>query len=465
MTVTARKHALQNRILPKVRHLAGLYILELAVILSWTFLLATVFNFISGSWFILLPLSYFISVIMLAWLERSRTNTRGQCPLEAFGLAEISLNGSRPSEWQTLRRLLMTPPLLLILCIGLIPAPQTGKTILQMISGTRIVPLDANMDPRPDKEIFGWRRKALMKIVSYTMLSLMVAAVIILVPPELSRGGAGGRIDSIRSLPSNERELLASYLEMKAMYPDSLEFHVRLASLYYRNNMEEDLWIELEQIRRLDPDHSILMLEEDLSVSMEDLIVEQDSAFADSVPGAVTEEAEPPDEEETELPAEEEAELPAEEEAELPAEEETELPAEEETELPAEEATVAEDSATLQPDSVLHDLSIEASDSIALPVYSTSTADSMEIDDVVEADSLMLPAAEDSIPETVPPDYSPDDAIPEATPDTIVTEETSTDESMDSIESPGDTEYIEPSESIEETQPPDPQPESEPEGT
>ncbi len=432
MTVTARKYALLNRISPDIRQLTGLYILELAVILSWTLLLGTIFNFISGNWFILLPVSYLLAVTMLAWLERARTGVRGQCPLEAFGLAEISLKGFRPTEWQTLKRLLLTPPLLLLLLAGLIQLPRTGKTLLQIISGTKIVPLDTDMDPRPVGEIFRSRRKALMKVISYTMVSLVVAAIIILVPPELSGVGPGGRIASIHRLPEKDRELLAAYLEMKAMYPDSIEFHVRLASLYYRNNMEEDLILELEQIRLLDPNHSILMLEEDLSITIEDLLVEQDSAFADSIPVTVTVATAPP----------------------------------------AQEDTIDQDSALLLPDSVSLDLRVVASDSITAPVESVSTADSVETDDPVETDSLSLPTEEDSIPETVPPDFSPDETIPESLPDSIVTEDTSTVVSADSTETPGviditespgdstasseDEESIEPSET---TPPPDPQPE------
>jgi hypothetical protein len=283
MTVTARKHALTHRITPGFGQLVSLYILEIAVILSWTLLLDTVFNFISGSWLILLPLSYFLSVTLLAWLERTRSGARGQCPLEATGLAEITLDGFRPSEWQTLRRLLMTPPLILLLFIGLFNVPGTGKTILNMISGTRIVPLNADMDPRLSREIFNCRRKALMKVISYTLVSLMVSAVIILVPTQFTSEETNEQITSIHSLPDEERELLASYLQMKAMYPDSLEYRVRLASLYYRNGMEEDLQLELEEIRRIDPDHAILLLQEDLSVTMEDLIVNQDSTFDDSL--------------------------------------------------------------------------------------------------------------------------------------------------------------------------------------
>jgi len=402
MTVTARKYALINRISPRVRQLAGLYILELAVILSWTLLLETLLNLLSGNWLILLPVSYVLAVTMLAWLERSRAGTRGQCPLEAFGLAEISLEGFRPSEWQTLRRLLFTPPLLLLLCAGLVPVPRTGKTILQMISGTRIVPLNSDMDPRPAVEVYRSRRKALMKVISYTMVSLMVTAIIILVPPELSGSGAAERIASLHSLPEKERELLASYLEMKAMYPDSLEFHVRLASLYYRNSMEEDLLLELQQIRILDPDHSILLLEEDLSVAMEDLIIEPDSTFADSVPVIDTVEVTPP----------------------------------------VAEDTVTQDTVVLLPDSATLDLRPVSSDSIIVPVDSILSTDSSMTEILIEEDSLSLPVLEDSVPETV-------------IPDSVVTEETSTVVSEDSTESTGVVEYGEPVEAIEDTLPPE----------
>ena len=421
MTITARKYALLNRISPKVRQLAGLYLLELAVILSWTLLLNTVLNLLSGNWFILLPVSYFLAVTMLAWLEHSRTGTRGQCPLEAFGLAEISLSGSRPTEWQTLRRLLFTPPLLFIFCIGLIPVPRTGKTILQMISGSMIVPLDIDMDPRPDNEILRHRRKALMKVISYSMLSLMVAAVMILVPPELSKGETAERITSLHSLPEEDRELLAAYLEMRAIYPDSLEFRVRLASLYYRNSMEEDLFLELQQIRRLDPDHSILLLEQDLSVTMEDLVIGQDTTFPDSMQVTVIEQPEPPAGD-----------------------------------------TAAQDSTVLLPDSVSIDLTPVSSDSIAVPVDSMQAFDSTGIESLIEQDSLILPAATDSLPET--------EII-----ESVVPEDTSAAAGPDSTESAGDVEYGEPSETIEdtlpdetlpdETLPPETHPQPESEGT
>lgn len=283
MTVTARKYALQSGITPRPGQMVGLYAMELAVLLSWTVLLDTILRLLSGSWLALLPVSYLFAVTLLAWLERPGSRRRENNPLEGLGLAEVRFDGGKPSEWQTLGRLAVTPPLLLLLCMGLAPVPGTGRNLIQLISGTKIVPLDESMDPRPDEEIFRSRKRALMKVIAYTMVSFMVAAVITFVPPELSGGRVEGRITAVHSLPERERQLLADYLEMKAMYPDCLAFRVRLASLYYRNDMTEDLLIELAYIRRRDPDHAILLLEQDLTVDMEDLLTAGDTTSTDSL--------------------------------------------------------------------------------------------------------------------------------------------------------------------------------------
>lgn len=283
MTFTARKYAWLNRISPKVRHITGLYILEISAIMSWTLLSDTLFARVSGGWFILLPVGYLLAVAMLAWLEQSGYGNGMFSPLKAMGLDEISLQGRKPTQWQTLRRLFFTPPLTLLLGIGFIPVPGKKANLLQLISGTRIVPLDIFMDPRSRGEIQESRQRALMRVIAYTLTSLMVSAIIVLVPPGGTDGSEGDYGYSVHSLPDEERELLAAYLDLAAIYPDSIEFHVRLASLYYRNDMFEDLANELAHVRRLDRDHAILLLEEDLSVSIADLQIQADSGLGDSI--------------------------------------------------------------------------------------------------------------------------------------------------------------------------------------
>ncbi len=282
MTLTARKYAWINRISPKFRQLAGLYTLEITVILSWTLLLDTLLYQLSGNWYLLLPLSYILSVTMLAWLEKSRIRKMEESPFEALGLAEISIHGHNPSEWQTLRRLLFTPPLILS-GIGLIPVTRKKMTLLQLISCTKIVPLNVDMDPRTNGEIQRVRHRVLWKVIAYTITSLMVTAIIVFAPPDSAVSTGTDQHHAVSRLPQEEEELLIAYLELKSLYPDSIEFHVRLASLYYRNSMEADLVRELEEVRRLDPDHSILLLGDDLSISMEDLRVDGDSTSTDTL--------------------------------------------------------------------------------------------------------------------------------------------------------------------------------------
>ena len=356
MTLTARKHAWLNRISPKFRQLAGLYILEISVILSWTLLLEALFSLLSGNWHLLLPVSYLLSVTMLAWLEKSRIRTLEQSPFEALGLAEISVHGFNPSEWQTLRRLLFTPPLILS-GIGLIPVPWKKMSLLQLISDTKIVPLNIDMDPRTKEEIQRIRNRALLKVIAYTITSLIVTAIIVFVPPE---GTVSDEIDQhqmMNRLPHEEEELLAAYLELRTLYPDSIEFHVRLASLYYRNNMEADLVLELEEVRRLDPDHSILLLGEDLSVSMEDLRVDGDSTSADSIEFSAYL---------TPIPQE------------------------------TEEDSPTGDSDSLQAEPVPIELNLIASDSIRIPDDTVFTDSTTLLVDTL-SDSLIIPEIDDSL--------------------------------------------------------------------
>lgn len=411
MTITARKYALLSGISPGRRRMAGLYSLELVVMMSWTVLMQAVLWFFSGSWLLLLPVSYLFAATLLAWLERPERVRRHNDPLEALGLAEISLDGSRPSQWQTFRRLVLTPPLILLFCAGLIRVPGTGRTVLQLISGTSIVPLDESMDPRPDEEIFRSRKTTLMKVIAYTIFSLMMAAVIIFVPPRLDRGGVEGRITAVHGLPERERQLLMDYLEMRALYPDCLEVRVRLASLYYRNDMQGDLLIELAHIRRKDPDHAILMLEENLTVDMEDLLVSRDSTFTDSIQY---------------LPGD--AGTPQEQEA---------------------ADTVPEES---RPDSVVLDLTPVGTDTIEDPPDTLTGPDTVRPDSLPPSSTGVEPPGEDSLPAE---EYT-EDLLPPPVADTDTTETVT--------EEPEPEE--EPVMEYDETPPPaETEPEPEPEGT
>ncbi|MCK4506693.1 MAG: hypothetical protein KAW14_13845, partial [Candidatus Aegiribacteria sp.] len=241
--------------------------------------------------------------------------------------------------------------------IGLIPVPRKKMTLLQLISDTKIVPLNVDMDPRTKEEIRDIRHRSLMKVIAYTLVSLMVTAIIVFLPPERTVSAETDQHRTIHRLPPEEEELLAAYLELRTLYPDSIEFHVRLASLYYRNNMEADLVLELEEVRRLDPDHSILLLGEDLSVSIEDLRVDGDSTSADSMEFS--------------------AYL-------TPITQETE------------EDSLSADSDSLQAEPVPIELNLIASDSIRIPDDTVLTDSTTLLVDTF-SDSLIIPEIDDSL--------------------------------------------------------------------
>ncbi len=281
MTLTARKHAWLNRIAPAARHMAGLNSIEIALVLSWTFLADILLSLLSGSIILLFPLSYFLASTILAWLEHSGSRIRLNCPLQAFGLAEVTLEGGRPTQWQTLRRLFFTPPLLMLAGAAFLPIPGRSRTLLQWISGTRIVPLDTALDPRTDTEVSLARRKARLRVLAYLLSSLLAATIVFLMPPDTGTT-EDSRTLVAQGLPEQEAILLTGYLEMAAVYPDSIEFHVRLASLYYRNGMLEDLTLELERISQLDPYHPMLLLGQDLDVTFNDILVQPDTLDTDT---------------------------------------------------------------------------------------------------------------------------------------------------------------------------------------
>ena len=73
------------------------------------------------------------------------------------------------------------------------------------------------------------------------------------------------------AMSEEDRNLLSLYLDMTTRFPDSVEFHVRLASLYYRNGMLEDVSTELEVVERLDASNPILLLRRDLPTDPDSL--------------------------------------------------------------------------------------------------------------------------------------------------------------------------------------------------
>lgn len=270
MKVTARRIAWVEKIgLPARQHLR-LALMEIALMFAWAVLLDSILRFFTSLFLNALPLTMLISANILALLESPRFS-RMSDPLTAFGLAEVDKRGGLPSGWRTLIRVLLTPPSFLFALAGFIPVFFGRRSLPEAAAGVKLVFLDPSHDPRPLEAILEERRRNRRTVLIYAFLSMAIAGVILFVPlPGVSMIPQGSRPDDL-GMSAEDAELLTLYLEMSERFPDSVEYHVRLASLYYRNDMNGDMASEIREIARLDPGHPMLLLAEDYDVDLSDL--------------------------------------------------------------------------------------------------------------------------------------------------------------------------------------------------
>ncbi len=263
MTVTARYLAWLHSIKPTSRQHLGLALMETALLLAWALMLDSVIRFATSAYLHILPLTFILAANILAWLEDPGVSRMAD-PMTAKGLAEVDSNGRKPPRWRTLLRLLVTPPALLLLMAGFLPVLSGRRSLPEVCAGVRLVALDPSLDPRRIDRIMSIRSRNRRTVLVYTFLSLAIAALIILIPLDGRSGGGRAAGGPVQAMDEHDRDLMATYLEQSALYPDSIEFHVRLASLYYRNEMKGDLEAELDYIERLDPGNPMLLLRQDL---------------------------------------------------------------------------------------------------------------------------------------------------------------------------------------------------------
>jgi len=277
MTVTARYLAWLHGFKPSARQHLALAAMETSLLIAWAFLLDSMLRFATNSFLSVLPLTFLIAANLLAWLEDPSVSVMAD-PMTAEGLAEVGATGRKPPRWRTLLRLLMTPPTFLVAIAGFLPVLRGRRSLAEVAAGVRLVSLDPLLDPRPIEQIMARRKRNRRTVLGYTLLSLSTAVLILLLPAEA--GPSTGRVEHAAhpgGLDQHDRQLLSTYLDMSMRYPDSLEFHVRLASLYFRNSMQDDLASELDAIQRLDPDNPMLLLREDMHVDEPELTAPGDS--------------------------------------------------------------------------------------------------------------------------------------------------------------------------------------------
>ncbi len=318
--------------------LAGL---ETLLILSWTILGASLLALLWSRWYLGIPFFYMMALGLTAGVE----NTSRQSPATALG---ISIHGERTYGMKILR-IGITPPMLLLGLLGYLSCFRGGLSVPERVSGADFRELELQLDPRPRDIIIRGRAVAKNWVRAYTASAIVVSAVMFILanPLVIEEERVGTADHDITELSRSDRELLAAYLELSALHPEELEYHVRLASLYYRNSMHEDLQNQLEEVRRLNPEHSILVLADSSRITFEDLLPASDRdslpdepVFIPSLPDTTVQEPEPELESEPELEPEPEPEL------------EPEPEPIEETTSETEETPAPDDPPDVQPDSL-----------------------------------------------------------------------------------------------------------------
>jgi hypothetical protein len=242
--------------------LAGL---ETLLVISWTILGASLLALLWSRWYLAVPVFYLFALSVAAEVE---SNSR-RSPAAALG---ITIHGERTYSMKLLR-IGLTPPLLLLGMAGYIRCFRGGLSLPESITGADFRELDPQLDPRPQAIILAGRTIAKRWVTAYTVSALLVAgAMFVLSVLTVHDEDLSGTHRPGTEMSESDTELLTLYLELSALHPDELEYHVRLASLYYRNGMNSDLQYQLGEIRRLNPEHAMLVLADTSEVRIEDLI-------------------------------------------------------------------------------------------------------------------------------------------------------------------------------------------------
>ncbi len=353
------------------RKVLALALQETIFTVAWGALGGTLFLPLTNLWgYAILPAAL-ISIHFLVSMELSGDGS----PLVSLDIKQHTADGKRNTSRQAVYfRILLSVILFPAALIGYIPL-LFGKTSLpELITGIRLNAVDRGFDPRPESVIAGIQRKATIRFrtLATVPLAATAAALILLHSTPVAMSLQTAQVQD--GLPEHEQELLTHYLGLTTLHPEELEYHVRLASLYHRNNMQQDLMNELTVIAGIDSTHAILILADSALFTFETL----EPLPGDSLP-------------DWEIPT----------------------PAETVTETPA-DSTAADSSDSAASDS----LEIQA-DSTEL-ITDTESLDSLPADTVPTVTDTLPEVPADTMPD-VPTDTMPDvptDSLPVTPPDT-----------------------------------------------
>ncbi len=263
---------------------------ETLFVVAWTALAGALFLPLTRLWmFSMLPAAL-IAIHFLTAMELSGESS----PLVLLELEQHPANGSKVVSKQSVYfRILLTVLLFPALLIGYVTLLFGTVSIPELVTGIRLTAVNRGLDPRPRSAIRDIVRKTGIRLRSLIIVPMAAAAAAFLLlhsaPSVISMQSA----EVQNGLPAEEQELLTHYLELTALHPEELEYHVRLASLYYRNNMQQDLMNELTVIEGIDSTHAILLLADTTVFTFSQLepLPEDSSAglYADAPVGLVAE--------------------------------------------------------------------------------------------------------------------------------------------------------------------------------
>ncbi len=249
---------------------------ELIFVYAWSALAgALLFSFTSLWMFALIP-GALLSILALASAEMSVEGN----PLVGLSIRQVpTRKGTAVTKKRVFFRILISVVLFPVALLPYIPLFFNKPSLPELVTGLRLVGVDKMLDPRPrsviKKEIKSANTR--FKYLSYIPMLAAIAAFALLHSSPKIKLLQQETQEIQTNLSEEDQLLLTSYLELINLHPEEIEYHVRIASLYYRNDMREDLLHELEVISRIDSTHAILLLADTSFVQFNDLIAVEDT--------------------------------------------------------------------------------------------------------------------------------------------------------------------------------------------
>ncbi|MEA3265839.1 MAG: hypothetical protein U9P42_02695 [Candidatus Fermentibacteria bacterium] len=233
---------------------------------AWGALAGALFLPLTSLWVYAILPGILLSIHFLVSMELSGSGS----PLISLEIRQYTANRQKSvSRIRIYCRILLTVILFPVVLIGYVPLLFGKTSFPELFTGLRITATDRRFDPRPLSTINAIVRKASIRIRTLTIVPFAAAAAAFILLHSVPSVMLLNTAEIQDGLTEVEEELLTHYLELTALHPEELEYHVRLASLYYRNNMEQDLMNELTIIAEIDSTHAILILADTTAFTFE----------------------------------------------------------------------------------------------------------------------------------------------------------------------------------------------------